>query len=1367
MATNRRDVLLVIRAKEDAAKAFETVAESLTGILNVNNDVSASANKVGTDIQALASLAVTLDRAYAKISNSADSAAASFARQEAVIASQRAELSALKSQAEATQRAMSALESALVDRGLAGDTAGQERVREQIRATDQESTRLERTISKLSSTIQVNEATLDGQRSGLQQVSSIANAAEAAQRQLAETIANSNRLIQEQSRAASVLPRIEAATGVSRDRGDYDQLVAQLRAESDAHDALIGKLRTEQNLRSENLALEEARSRAARLLPGDTTTGKSARDSARVFEEADVKAAKAFDEQIKANAKTTADMDAAAKRLRAEINPLAEVQERLNIELAEANVLYRAGKLSATELAQATELLKANADRAAQSLGRQSLGSGKPAIFGLKPYDIQNLGFQINDIVTQLASGTSLTQTLAQQGGQILQIFPNVGSVIVRALSNPAILAATASIGTMVLALRSAQREEATIRVFEASLSSTADASAYQARELNAASEAIDRYGVSAKEATAIVRTFTKEGVNPERLIEFGQAAKDMSVVLGIEVKDAATQLAQAFTADYAAIKRLDAAVNFLTAQERERIKVLFEEGRAQEGRTRAFELFVRRYDDASDKMRGPWKQAAEELGAAWKEFMQFLGDRAVVQGMADGLQGLSATARTLLRTLNNTRQLVDIQRDMAAVQSVIDQRARAGMDPGQFGVRLEALKAEAAALEAKANGADTRAAGTEREAKATADLASATAELAEKNKTLSAAQRIAAAEKKAGSEADAKLAEDAFKFASDAAKAEYRRTQVAQARREIEAEITREQKEQARERRREEERAIKDFSRKVVGVESGGNPNAKNPNSSATGLGQFIEKTWLDLFRKNFPAEAANMGREAILELRKDSQISKSLIEVYARENATRLKTASQSVTEANLYLAHFLGPDGALKVLRAAAATPTSALLGEDAINANAKILKGKTAGDVRNFAARKFGEASAADSAITQRLADIEQERLETQARFDERVLQENQRRREGIVQLTAQKGLLDEALIAEQRREAMADAVLQKQQEVDRINAGRKAQGLPGEIQFTDEQRQAVEQLTAAYFDLDRARDLAQAQTDSATRPVADLTSQRDALRAQIDLLRQMGDFAGAESIVPSLDATNQKLQQAIDKAIAFYQALNPADDPLQRTEAQIQGIIAGLESARLNSVEWGTVLTLSGREVAQAFAGNAGNAVDSFVSRIEDGQGAVEAFFASFRQGAADFLRLIAQMILQQLALNAAKSVLSSFGIPVGTNHNGGIAGRDRSSTRRVSAAWFNNAVRYHTGGIAGLAPNEVPAILQRGEEVLTRADPRHVANGGGAAGERISIFNLLDASDVLQRALGTRVGEETILNFIRANSAAVNGALNP
>jgi soluble lytic murein transglycosylase-like protein len=40
----------------------------------------------------------------------------------------------------------------------------------------------------------------------------------------------------------------------------------------------------------------------------------------------------------------------------------------------------------------------------------------------------------------------------------------------------------------------------------------------------------------------------------------------------------------------------------------------------------------------------------------------------------------------------------------------------------------------------------------------------------------------------------------------------------------------------------------------RIIGVESDGDPNAKNKRSSATGLAQFLSETWLDMIRVHRP---------------------------------------------------------------------------------------------------------------------------------------------------------------------------------------------------------------------------------------------------------------------------------------------------------------------------------------------------------------------------------------------------------------------------------------------------------------------------------------------------------------------------------
>jgi len=83
---------------------------------------------------------------------------------------------------------------------------------------------------------------------------------------------------------------------------------------------------------------------------------------------------------------------------------------------------------------------------------------------------------------------------------------------------------------------------------------------------------------------------------------------------------------------------------------------------------------------------------------------------------------------------------------------------------------------------------------------------------------------------------------------------------------------------------------------------------------------------------------------------------------------------------------------------------------------------------------------------------------------------------------------------------------------------------------------------------------------------------------------------------------------------------------------------------------------------------------------------------------------------------------------------VSTKHTGGIVG-EPSAMRAFDAAIFNTAPRYHTGGIAGLMPNEVPTVLTKGEEVLTTDDPRHRNNLVAAAGNvEVNIYNQADGA---------------------------------
>lgn len=146
-----------------------------------------------------------------------------------------------------------------------------------------------------------------------------------------------------------------------------------------------------------------------------------------------------------------------------------------------------------------------------------------------------------------------------------------------------------------------------------------------------------------------------------------------------------------------------------------------------------------------------------------------------------------------------------------------------------------------------------------------------------------------------------------------------------------------------------------------IIGVESGGNPNATNPNSSASGLGQFIDSTWLSTIKAARPDLADGKSDAELLALKTDPQLSREMTEAYANQNQAILSKAGVPVTPGTTYLAHFAGPGGAVKVLQADPNMPVGDVLGAPAVKAN-PFLAGMTAKDLQAWADRKMGSAPA---------------------------------------------------------------------------------------------------------------------------------------------------------------------------------------------------------------------------------------------------------------------------------------------------------------------------------------------------------------------------------------------------------------------
>ena len=140
--------------------------------------------------------------------------------------------------------------------------------------------------------------------------------------------------------------------------------------------------------------------------------------------------------------------------------------------------------------------------------------------------------------------------------------------------------------------------------------------------------------------------------------------------------------------------------------------------------------------------------------------------------------------------------------------------------------------------------------------------------------------------------------------------------------------------------------------------AESSFDPHAKARTSSATGLYQFIESTWMrmvDKYGDKYGIETDGMSRREILDLRKDPEIASNLAAEFAGENERFLNDHwGGEVGSTELYLAHFLGAGGASAFLNAKDENPlqSGAVLFPAAAKANKNVFYDRATGRQRSM-------------------------------------------------------------------------------------------------------------------------------------------------------------------------------------------------------------------------------------------------------------------------------------------------------------------------------------------------------------------------------------------------------------------------------
>jgi hypothetical protein len=174
--------------------------------------------------------------------------------------------------------------------------------------------------------------------------------------------------------------------------------------------------------------------------------------------------------------------------------------------------------------------------------------------------------------------------------------------------------------------------------------------------------------------------------------------------------------------------------------------------------------------------------------------------------------------------------------------------------------------------------------------------------------------------------------------------------------------------------------------------LESGLNASARAGTSSASGLYQFIEQSWLSVVKKHgaehglgWAADAIGTSggrmtvsdgatRSAILALRNNPEVASLMAAEHASDNADALQASlGRPANGTDLYMAHFLGLGGAKQFLGAMQTSPdrTAATMFPAAARANRNVFydasgSARSLSEVYDRFAGKLGNSVAGASA-----------------------------------------------------------------------------------------------------------------------------------------------------------------------------------------------------------------------------------------------------------------------------------------------------------------------------------------------------------------------------------------------------------------
>jgi hypothetical protein len=349
------------------------------------------------------------------------------------------------------------------------------------------------------------------------------------------------------------------------------------------------------------------------------------------------------------NAVVTADTDvvkltADLAREESTLRSLGGALDAETLKLKALGDTLKAAGVNTQNIPAEIERITKAANAAAPSLERvrTQLGGGpggRGGFLGLDPFALQNLSYQVNDVFTSLASGIPPFQVLAQQGGQIIQLFPGVLGRLAAFL--PVIVPLAA--GIFVLASAFGEMKEQAVLAREAAgvLDSLGETNGNTAKDIKETTDLLRGMGVEARVAQEAVLELAKRGLDPRALDDYAIAAKNLADVNGVDLKVATDEVAKAFTTGAEAVLTLDDKYHFLTDTQRDNLKASKDTKNEYNEVNKAFTQLYNKMQDGANAMRGPYTDATNTLKNSWHGLLETIADTGVLTTFSNKLNDI------------------------------------------------------------------------------------------------------------------------------------------------------------------------------------------------------------------------------------------------------------------------------------------------------------------------------------------------------------------------------------------------------------------------------------------------------------------------------------------------------------------------------------------------------------------------------------------------------------------------------------------------------------------------------------------------------------------------------------------------------